>query len=89
MEKGKIEAMVTKFSEKFAIIMLKSLENFVGVAWLIWMPHPLFKNRPNTYGTPCSIPARKLQSLKLRKPQIFALKYKYIWSLISRLKPSC
>ena len=26
MDKGKIEAMVTKFSEKFAIIMLKKLK---------------------------------------------------------------
>ena len=32
MDKGKIQAMVTKFSGKFAIIMLKSIENFVGVA---------------------------------------------------------
>ena len=28
MDKGKIEAMVTKFSEKFAIIMLKKLRKF-------------------------------------------------------------
>jgi hypothetical protein len=27
-DKGKIEAMVTKFSEKFAIIMLKKLRKF-------------------------------------------------------------
>ena len=32
--------MITKFSGKFAIIMFK---NFVGVAWLTWMPHPLLK----------------------------------------------
>ena len=50
MDKEIIKAMATKFLEIFVISMLK---NFVGVAWLIWMPHPLFKNRPNTYGTPC------------------------------------
>jgi hypothetical protein len=32
MDKGKIEAMVTKFSGKFAILGLKIIENFVGVA---------------------------------------------------------
>jgi hypothetical protein len=32
MDKGKIEAMLTKFSEKFALTMLvKSIENFVNV----------------------------------------------------------
>ena len=35
--------MVTKFSEEFAILCLKSIENFVGVAWMPWMPHPLSK----------------------------------------------
>ena len=54
MEKEKIEAMVTKFSEKLAIIMLKKIENFVGMAWLIWMPHPFFKTRPDTDETPCT-----------------------------------
>ena len=29
------------------------IENLVGVAWLIWMPHPFFKNRSDTYGPPC------------------------------------
>ena len=43
MDKRKIEAMVTKFSEKFVIFLLKSIENFVGVAWLIWMPRPFLK----------------------------------------------
>ena len=53
MDKGKIEAMVTKFSEKFAIIMPKKHRKFVGVAWLIWMPHLFLKNRSDTYETPC------------------------------------
>ena len=38
MDKGKSAAIVTKFSEKFAIIML------------IWMPHPFLNNRSDTYG---------------------------------------
>ena len=57
INKEKNEAMATKFSEKFAMKYiekwLKSMENFVGVALLIWMPHPFFKNRPDTYETPC------------------------------------
>jgi hypothetical protein len=49
MDNTKIEAMATKFSEK---LCLKSIENFVGVALLIWMPHPFFKNHPDTHETP-------------------------------------
>jgi hypothetical protein len=47
--------MVTKFSEKFAISMLKKHKKFVGVASFIWMPLPFFKNRSDTYETPCTI----------------------------------
>ena len=35
MEKRKIEAMATKFSEKFAINMLKGIQNFIVVALLV------------------------------------------------------
>ena len=37
MEKRKLEAMVTKFLEKFAIIMFKKIEKFVGVYLCIFM----------------------------------------------------
>ena len=33
MDKGKIEAMVTKFSEKFAIIMFKKHRKFGRRGW--------------------------------------------------------
>ena len=53
MDKRKLEAIVTKFLEKLPILCLKGIENFEGVAWLIWMPHPFLKNRSDTYETPC------------------------------------
>ena len=49
MDKGKIEAMTTKFSEKFAKNMLKKHSKFYGVVLLIWMPHPFLKKCPDTY----------------------------------------
>ena len=30
------------------------IENFVGVAWFIWMPHLFSKIRPYTYEAPCN-----------------------------------
>ena len=41
--------MVTKFSEKFAIIMLKKHKKFCRRG----LTNLDFKNHPNTYGTPC------------------------------------
>ena len=55
MDKEIVKAMATKFSEIFAIVCFKSIENLAGVARLIWMPHPLFKKCPDTYGTPCIV----------------------------------
>ena len=60
MDKGKIESMAAKFSEKFAINMLKNIDNLVGMALFIWMPHPFFYNRPDTYETPCIYPCLSL-----------------------------
>ena len=53
MYKEKIEAMATKFSENFAIIMLKKHRKFCrrGLAHL--NATPTFKNCPNTYDAPC------------------------------------
>ena len=45
---------------------LKSIENFVGVALLIWMPHPFLKNDPDTYETLC-IALGKMQKIKIHK----------------------
>ena len=53
MDKGKIEAMVTKFSEKFAIIMLKKHRKFCRCGLTHLDATPTFKNRPNTYDAPC------------------------------------
>ena len=43
MDKGKIEAMVTKFSEKFAIIMLKKHRKFCRRGWTHFDATPIFK----------------------------------------------
>ena len=43
MDKGKIEAMVTKFSEKFAIIMLKKLRKFCRRGWTNLDATPTFQ----------------------------------------------
>ena len=53
MDKGKIEAMVTKFLEKFAIIMLKKHRNFCRRGLTHLDATPIFKNRLDTYETPC------------------------------------
>ena len=43
MDKGKIEAMVTKFSEKFAIIMLKKHRKFCRRGLTHFDATPIFK----------------------------------------------
>ena len=43
MDKGKIEAMVTKFSEKFAIIMLKKYRKFCRCGLTHFDATPIFK----------------------------------------------
>ena len=48
MDKGIFKAMAAKFSEIFSIRLLIKHRKF-------WMPHPLFKNRSDTYGTPCNV----------------------------------
>ena len=55
MEKGKIEAMATKFSKKFAISMLKKHRKFYRCGLTHLDATPIFKNRSVTYGPPCSI----------------------------------
>ena len=51
--KEKLKLWSPNFQKSLPKSCLKSLENFVGVVWLIWMPHPLFKNRSDRFGTPC------------------------------------
>ena len=53
MYKEKIEAMATKFSEKFAIIMLKKHRKFCRRGLTHLDATPIFKNRSDTYETPC------------------------------------
>ena len=45
--------MVTKFSEKFAIIMLKKHRKFCRCGLTHLDATPTFKNRPNTYDAHC------------------------------------
>ena len=45
--------MVTKFSGKFAIIMLKKYRKFCRCGLTHLDATPTFKNRPNIYGAPC------------------------------------
>ena len=49
----KEKAMVTKLSEKFAIIMLKKHRKFYRRGLTHLDATPIFKNRSDTYETPC------------------------------------
>ena len=51
MDKGKIEAMATKFSEKFAIGMLKKHRKFCRRGLTHLDATPFLKNRSVTYET--------------------------------------
>jgi hypothetical protein len=55
MDKEKIEAMATKFSEKFTINMLKKHRKFCRRVWFdsFGCKTHFKKNRPDTYETPC------------------------------------
>ena len=53
MDKEIIKAMATKFSEIFAMNMLKKHRKFCRRGLTHLDATPAFKNRPNTYGTPC------------------------------------
>ena len=54
MDKGKIQGMATKFSEKCDISMLKKHRKFYRRGLTHLDATPTFKNRPNTYGPPCT-----------------------------------
>jgi hypothetical protein len=53
MDKEIVKAMATKFSEIFAINMLKKHRKFCRRGLTHLDATPTFKNRPNTYETPC------------------------------------
>ena len=53
MNKETVKAKATKFSEIFAIGMLKKHRKFCWRGWTHLDATPTFKNRPNTYETPC------------------------------------
>ena len=53
MDKEIVKAMATKFSEIFAISMLKKHRKFCRRGLTHLDATPTFKNRPNTYGPPC------------------------------------
>ena len=54
MDKEIVKAMATKFSEIFAISMLKKHRKFCRRGLTHLDATPTFKNRPNTYETPCN-----------------------------------
>ena len=66
MDKGKIQAMVTKFSGKFAIIMLKKHRKFCRCGLAHLDATPTFKNCPNTYDAPCTRQDKK--KVQIRNP---------------------
>jgi hypothetical protein len=53
MDKEIVKAMATKFSEIFAISMLKKHRKFCRRGLTHLAATPTFKNCPNTYETPC------------------------------------
>ena len=54
MDKRKNEAMITKFSEKLAIIMLKKHRKFCRRDLTHLDATPILKNCSDTYGPPCT-----------------------------------
>ena len=74
--KGKLKLSSPNFQKSFPKLFSKSIENFVGAAWLIWMPRPLFKNRSDLFGSPCIyisslIGSDSLLSLKVCQSLLF------------------
>ena len=55
MDKEIVKAMAIKFSEIFAISMLKKLRKFCRRGLTHLDAIPIFKNCPNTYETPCRL----------------------------------
>jgi hypothetical protein len=53
MDKGKFEALATKFSEKFALSMFKKHRKFCRRDLAHLDPTPIFKNHSDNYETPC------------------------------------
>jgi hypothetical protein len=53
MDKEIVKAMATNFLEIFAINMLKKHRKFCRRGLTHLDATPTFKNRPNTYGSPC------------------------------------
>ena len=58
MDKEIIKAMATKFSESFAINMLKKHRKFCRHGLTHLDATLTFKNRPNTYAPPCMFPSK-------------------------------
>ena len=54
MDKEIVKAMATKFSEIFAISMLKKHRKFCRHGLTHLDATPTFKNCPNTYAPPCT-----------------------------------
>ena len=55
--------MVTKFSGKFAIIMLKKHREFCRCGLTHLDATPILKNRPNTYDAPCTLWGHRVHEL--------------------------
>ena len=59
MDKKVVEAMATKFSENFAISMLKKPRKCCRRGLTHLNATPTFKNRSETYGPPCKNKLKK------------------------------
>jgi hypothetical protein len=73
--------MATKFSEIFAISMLKKLRKFCGRGLTHLDATPTFKNSPNTYETPCK--QKNANWLKMRENSGFVVS-NWLLDLVSR-----
>ena len=74
MDKDIVKVMATKFSEIFAISMLKKHRKFCRRGLTHLNATPTFKNRPNTYGPPCNQHFQRY-GVKLLKIEIFKMAF--------------
>ena len=73
MDKGIVEAMATKFSDNFAISMLKKHRKFCRRGLTHLDATTTFKNRSDTYETPCI-----LMWLAVFPPKLYIMAFDYI-----------
>ena len=73
MDEGKNEAMVTKFSEKFAIIMLKKHRKFCRCGLIHLDATPIFKKSSRYFWDTLYVPSIKprIKGWKVQLAQVF------------------